>query len=251
MKLTKGSALLPKDKKNDLTAMQERLGVKSVMLAQPSIRTIALVFDATSSMRAIWQEAKANMRKLITRQRELTPQAKIVLVAYRDYCDGNGLINMFPPSAVTDELVSFLDSIHCSGGDDYPEAVEIALKQVLELKPDLAILVGDAPPHGVTDAIRNGEDYRKYARRLGESKIPVYTVRTSDDPNLTSSFEEIAVLSKGKAFRLNELDELIDILSVATANRMRQLNQLADILKKENGGQLTPKQVRLLEAART
>lgn len=253
MKLTKGSALLSEDKKKGLAAMQERLGVKSVTLhTQSNIHLIALVFDATGSMSGIWREAKANIKKLVTRQHELTPQAKLVLVAYRDYCDGNDLLKVFPPSADTNELVSFLDSIHCNGGGDDPEAVEAALERVLELKPDLAILVGDAPPHGVVDAMMKGKDYREYAQKLGESKIPVYTVSTNDDQDVTSSFGEIAKLSKGKAFQLSQVDELIDLLSVATAKKTEQLSQLSDILKKENGGRLTAKQERLLlQAAST
>ncbi len=253
MKLTKGSALLPDDKKKGLAAMQKRLGVKAVTLqAQSSVRLIALVFDATASMDCVWQEAKANIKKLVTRQRELTPQAKLVLVAYRDYCDGNDLLKAFSPSADTDKLVSFLDSINCNGGGDDPEAVETALERVLELKPDLAILVGDAPPHGVIDAIMKGKDYREYAQKLGKSGIPVYTISTNSRQEVISSFGEIAKLSGGKGFQLSQVNELIDLLSVATAKKTQQLGQLSDILKRENGGRLTAKQERLLiDAAKT
>ncbi len=252
VKLTKGGSLLPEDQKKCLAAMQERLGVKAVMLStQSSIRLIALVFDATGSMKGFWREAKDNIKKLVVRQSELWPQAKFVLVAYRDYCDGNSLLKVFSASSNTDKLVSFLDSVDCDGGGDDPEAIEAALERVLEIKPDMAILVGDAPPHGVIDGMVRGKDYKEFSRKLGEQQIPVYTIATNSRQSVVSSFKEIAELSSGKSFLLGQVDELIDLLSVATAKKTSQLNQLADLLKKENGGRLTAKQERLLiEAAK-
>lgn len=247
MKLTKGGAPLPQDKEQDLAAMQKRLGVKSFQ-AQSNIRLIALVFDATSSMWNVWEEAKANMKKLVMRQRELTPNAEFILVAYRDYCDGYRLLEISSPSANTDELISFLDSIRCSGGGDEPEAVEVALEQMIRirLQPDMVILVGDAPPHGVIDQVVNGKDYRVYARKLGECKVPVYAISTNDNSGVTRSFQEIAQLTGGKYFLLNQVSDLIDLLSTATAKRANQLGPLTDLLKRENGGRLTDRQERLL-----
>jgi hypothetical protein len=219
----------------------------SVALVPAAVKLIALVFDATGSMSSVWQEAKTNIRKLVNRQRELTPQARFGLIAYRDYCcAGDGMFEFFGPSADARELAAFLDSIECGGGGGEFAASEAALDELLRLKPSLAMLVGDTPPHGVRDEMMNDKDYREIASQFGAHNIPIYTVGVGDDELMLSSFEEIAQLSGGKVFRMDEVDELTDLLSVATASRTRQLDQLADILKRENGGQVTARQQMLL-----
>lgn len=251
MKLAKGNSIA-QEKKPSLDAMQQRLGVTTLVQQGSSIELIALVFDATGSMDPIWSEAKKNIRKLVERLRELTPHAKLVLVAYRDYCDGNQILEVSPQTTDVDKLMSFLESIDCDGGGDTPEAVEVALEKIIDLKPSLAILVGDAPPHGVMDSFKHGKDYRDYARTLGNIKIPVYTISTDQLTYTISSFREIAELSGGKSFLLSEVDQLIDLLSVVTAKRASRLDDLAGIFKRENNGSLTDTQKRLLiEAAKT
>jgi len=251
VKFVKGGASLTQDKKGALETMAGRLGISSFTTpTQSNIRRIALVFDATGSMSGIWRAAKAGIVKLLKRQRELNPQAAFVMIAYRDYCDGNRILEVSKPSTNEGEILEFLDGIVCDGGGDTPEAVEAALERVIGIHPDLAILVGDAPPHGVSDRIQKG-DYREYARTLGTQHIPVYTVTTNTDRDTVSSFQEIAELSGGKRSHLNDVNDLIDVLSMATARKADQLDQLSKLLERENRGRLTKKQeILLLEARR-
>lgn len=111
---------------------------------------------------------KKSMDKLVARLRELMPQVTFAMVAYRDYSDGNDVLTVCKPSADPSVLAAFMGGVRCYGGGDEPEAVEASLEHVLGMSPDLAILVGDAPPHGVIDQVMRRKDYRVYAKHLGQ-----------------------------------------------------------------------------------
>ena len=236
-----------------LASMAERLGVavnQGNACAVGEIKKIVLLFDATGSMGNIWQEAKGGIEKLVERFGEIFPGVKLYMIAFRDYSDGNNILQELNFTANAKELRNFISSIGCFGGDDYPEAVEVALERLLKLKPNLGILVGDAPPHGVVDESNGRTDFQEVARRLGEKQIKVYTVAVNYKRATISSFKEIANLSGGKFFRLEELDELIDLISVAAAENANCLALLQKVMEKEGGGRLTGKQRKLLEAAK-
>ena len=157
-------------------------------------------------MQPVWQEAKANIKKLATRCRELVPWADLGLIAYRDYDHKEKILEFFGPSSNVREISAFLDSVECIGGLTDPEAVEVALEQLVDLRPDFAILVGDSPPHGVEDEKQRDKDYKAIATQLGRQNTPVYTVTTNNYPAAVRSFGEIARLSGGKAFNLYQID---------------------------------------------
>lgn len=235
-----------------LQGIQAQSRITSIVRSGNKVKLIALAFDATGSMEPIWSEAKHNIQKLVLRLREITPEAKLGLVAYRDHDHGDKMLEFFGPSSNVEAIYTFLNSVECIGGETTAEAVEVALEELLELGPSMAILVGDAPPHGVIDELVDGKDFREFAGQLGGQNVPVYTVATNEDPGLISSFGSIAELSGGKAFHLDQVDDLIDLLSVATAKRVGELGKLSEILKRENGGQVTPRQrILLLQAGKS
>jgi hypothetical protein len=96
----------------------------------------------------------------------------------------------------------------------------------------------------------HGINFREVARQLGQSGVAVHTISTNNERATVSSFREIAELSNGKFFLLEQLDELIDLLSVAVAKQANQLLLLQKMMKREGGGQLTKCQIKLLEAAK-
>ncbi len=239
--LVKKDLTLPEARRKTFQALADKYN-KPASQSEPAIKTVALLVDATGSMDSVWEEVKVKLKQLINRLNKLVPGIKLLIVAYRDYNDEQ-ILEEFGPSADVEHLQQFISQIVCSGGDDFPEAVEVVLDHLNQLRPDMAILVGDAPPHGVTDQVRSGGDYRKICSALG---LPVYTVVVKQDSDTLNSFKEIARLTSGKSFSLQELDDLIDVLSVSVAKKTKQVSRLAQLIKAEQGGRLTDRQEKLL-----
>merc|ERR1719253_1599364 len=85
--------------------------------------------DATGSMSGIWNGTKNHIQEMLRRVAEIGgSNMDLMWVAYRDYSDGAGLLEKSPWSNDASVLKTFVESIHCYGGGDYPEAVEEALK---------------------------------------------------------------------------------------------------------------------------
>lgn len=224
-----------KDRIAAITAMQKRLGINAEKSYQTGeLRLVRMMVDATDSMKSVWGETKKNLHKLVSRLTELFPGVEISITAFRDYCDYQGIIEHSSVTADPVQLGKFIDSIYCQGGGDIPEAVEVAIENLLKNPGDIGILVGDAPPHGVDDVTVNGKDFRIIADELGIKKIPVYTVATNQNQSTVSSFAEIAKRTGGESFTLDRIDDLIDLISIAVAKKGGQLKGLAAIMASEN-----------------
>jgi len=240
---------LSKDKGKALDEIQKRAGLQKYIdskEAAQDVKEMILLFDATGSMSGVWSQTLQGLDKLVDRVTALMPGIKISLTAYRDYCDKNELGILESLQATTDigELRAFINRIKCDGGGDAPEAVELALEQVLGRKNSFAVLVGDAPPHGVQDNIVE-KDYRKIIEAIAQEGIKVYTVLADWNNSAKVAFEEIADKTKAQFFHLERIDALVDVISVAAAKTANRVSVLSDLIRKEQGGVLTENQKRL------
>ncbi len=234
--------------KERLKAFVQQKGLEKYLKTQSTaqIQELMILFDATGSMSNVWNEAKNGIQKLFNRLSQMIPGIKISLLAYRDYNDQK-IIELLPATDQLEKLEQFIEAIVCDGGDDEPEAVEVALGEMLKSPFLFGILVGDAPPHGVKDSARNGNDYKQVCHELKNAGKSVYTVATNQIPCTVSSFREIADISGGKFFLLEQIDDLIDILSLMAAQRVNKISFLTNLIKKEQGGKLTSRQKKLLD----
>jgi len=101
-------------------------------------------------------------------------------------------------TADVEQMQQFVDSQRATGGGDGPEAVATALDccENLAWRPNaakIAILIADAPPHGVEPSGDNfpdgdpiGRDALSIARALADKDITLYTVAC--EPSVTNSF---------------------------------------------------------------
>jgi Mg-chelatase subunit ChlD len=236
---------ISKEKKEQLEVMKKRLGVEATNNFG-GLSELLLLFDATGSMSNVWFEAKQGIEKLVDRLRKLFPEIKISMIAYRDYCDKERIIEKIPATNNIEKIRGFISNIRCDGGGDDPEAIEVALEEILKSEASIGILVGDAPPHGVIDEVVE-KDFREVAKELRKKEKKVYTVSTNSYNSTVDSFREIAQITDGKHFPLEQLDDLIDVLSIAVAKHADKMNPLIDLIKKEQGGILTGRQKHLLE----
>jgi hypothetical protein len=181
------------------------------------------------------------------RTTQLIPNIAVSITAYRDYCDCQGMIEQLPSTRDIGVIKSFIGGIRCYGGGDTPEAVEVALELLLTDSSSFAVLVGDAPPHGVMDDVVSNKDWRDISQQLARQQKKVYTVLVGNLQETESVFREIATITGGRYFRLEQIDELVDILSATAAKHVGKLSSLAALIKKEQGGKLTGRQIQILQ----
>jgi len=219
--------------KKDVTTSRDKLEVmyKSIKKARRQLKFSRMVClsDATGSMSGIWGATRDCITEMLRRIDEIGEgQFELLWIAYRDYSDGAGLLEASSWTKDPHELVRFVSTIKCTGGGDYPEAVEWALKAVNEehaKKPvTRALLIADAPPHFETrgstlpshgDRVMS-TDYKHESEQLMRNEIPVYTFRLNNEEQLVRSFDEIASITGGESslldFSSDGANTLIDVV---------------------------------------
>lgn len=169
-----------------------------------------LLFDATMSMKRYWNVTMQSIDTIIHRILEAGGQHSVAIkiVAYRDYCDGDKLIEESLWSQSAAELRVFMAGIQSIGGGDIPEAVDRALQLAIR-EPEVSriILIGDAPPHPE-------QDCRREAAELGQMRRPVYPILVEEDSATKEAFRMIAELSGGKLIELTNLEELFELVTL-------------------------------------
>ncbi len=181
--------------------------------------------DATGSMAGIWQTTRQQIKELVKRLTELGT-FQLQWAAYRDYCDGDLVIQASGWTRQANPLLAFIDSIECGGGGDEPEAVERALEHaVADRLATRVVLIGDAPPHAE-------RDYVAQARRLAELHRPVFTFVVGDSPETIRTFAEISEISGGKSARLTNAQDLIDLVVLTAAQDIGGSESVEQYLSK-------------------
>ncbi|TFG30640.1 hypothetical protein EU527_14190 [Candidatus Thorarchaeota archaeon] len=115
-----------------------------------------------------------------------------------------------------------------SGGGDGPEAVSTALQVMnkMEFLTDaakVAVLIGDAPPHGVESGDRwpqgtpDGAKWDVEAKKSFEKGIVVHTVgcfpEIANYSQGVKTYEKIAELSQGRFFPLEKAEVLVNLIT--------------------------------------
>lgn len=116
-----------------------------------------LVFcvDLTASMSGFITAAKQQMAEVLDALAgALHGGLRVAIVGYRDHCDGDKLLEVYPLDANLKRVAKAIDKLAISGGGDAPEAVYTGLEACLGLdwavgSYRVVLLVGDAPPHGI------------------------------------------------------------------------------------------------------
>jgi len=202
---------------NRTTSQQRRPTIDQVMQEYSDSRGggCLLLFDATGSMQPHWRHVQSTIWEIVARLLEVGGRPQFKIIAYRDDCDGDKVIEQSAWCRDAEELYRFTGRIHCAGGGDRPEAVDRALQAAVEEQEAVSgvVLIGDAPPH-------NGRDGRKEAQSLGQADRPVYPIVVGGASDTRQAFDEIARLSGGKMIELDNLEELYSVLGVVFAHSM-------------------------------
>ena len=216
---------------------------------------VSFIFDTTISMYGYLEEVRKQLSYLSDEIQGKIPKAKIGVIAYGDYWNAQTTYVTKKLDLTDDyqQVKSFINRVKKTDGGDFLEAVEEALYQANQLKWRLGsrraiVLVGDAPPHGVTDSFQNckyGHNYQDETKELARKGIKVYAVQCGQNKDAEKSFREMAQLTNGLYLRLDNIADLVDLL---VSICMKEVGLLAEYESKLKGNHsLTPSKQKLLK----
>ncbi len=142
---------------------------------------MAFVVDATGSMGDEIEYLKSEIVDIINRVKDSVPNVNVRSSAlfYRDIGD-EYLTKHFDFSDNLEELLDFIKSNSASGGGDFPEAVDAAIQEAVDMlswRDDalarILFLVLDAPPHQNENSNNTLKKYIKYASAKGIRIVPL------------------------------------------------------------------------------
>lgn len=193
---------------------------------------IVFVVDNTGSMGPYIQNVKTKILEIIRtiKKEELCHRLRVGLVSYRDHPpeETSYITKKFelsPDTVLIEQNVMLMDA---SGGGDGPEAVSTALQvmnkmEYLNESAKIAVLIGDAPPHGVESGDRwpqgtpDGAKWDKEAKKAFTKGIVIHTVgcfpELANYQKGVETYEKIASLSQGRFIPLEKAELLVNIIT--------------------------------------
>ncbi len=176
--------------------------------AKPKI-DVVFVLDTTGSMSGLIQTAKEKIWSIATTMAsaQQAPEIRIGLVAYRDRGDSY-VTKVVDLTTDLDSVYATLMDFEADGGNDTPESVNKALYDAVhnmswsqgERAYQAIFLVGDAPPHMDYNEVR----YPEIIASALDKGIVVNTIQCGDMPMTVEPWTQIASLSHGKFFQVDQ-----------------------------------------------
>ncbi len=193
---------------------------------------LVFIVDNTGSMGPYIQNVKTKILEIIRtiKKEELCHRLRVGLVSYRDHPpeETTYITQKYELSSDTSKIEQNVLQMDASGGGDGPEAVSTALQvmnkmEYLNESAKIAVLIGDAPPHGVESGDRwpkgtpDGAKWDKEAKKSFDKGIIIHTVGCF--PEITNyqkgveTYEKIAGLSQGRFIPLEKAELLVNIIT--------------------------------------
>lgn len=189
---------------------------------------MAFAMDCTSSMGTYIEAAKQNIQQIIeTIVSEENTEVQFALVEYRDHPpqDMSFVTRKHDFTSAISTMQQWINACSAQGGGDGPESVADALNDILKLSwrenaTKIAILISDAPPHGLTtsgDGFPNGcpsgFDPMSIVKQLSKKGITLYVVGC--EPSITpyqDFFMALAYLCGGQYTPLKRAKALAQVI---------------------------------------
>lgn len=175
---------------------------------------LAFVVDTTGSMGGLIAQARQDMLRTIAELAAVAQvQLRVGVVEYRDHPpqESTFVTRVHPLTSDLSTAQQYIAGLQAVGGGDGPEAVldgAVAAALELDWRPHarrVAILVGDAPPHGVGatgDGFRNGcpcgETVASTTAHLENARVILYAIGLQ--PGVADSFGQLSGWSGGEYF---------------------------------------------------
>eukprot|EP00118_Oscarella_pearsei_P004641 m.20144 g.20144 ORF g.20144 m.20144 type:complete len:1195 (+) comp27979_c0_seq4:16-3600(+) len=197
---------------------------------------VAIVCDTTSSMDSEIARAQQLMQDLVdsVREQDLCVDLRIAVIAFRDHPpeEITYVTKVWPLTENVSSVKDAINSLEAFGGGDTPEAVADALHEVYQLNWDeekrphavrIAVLIGDAPPHGMSglpydgfpDGCPAGHEWLINAQKCGNKNISIFTVHCRRNPYGERAFAQIATSSGGLSTKIGDNNgEIINLVKL-------------------------------------
>lgn len=191
---------------------------------------IAFVFDSTQSMDDVLDKTKARIAGMIDVLQALVPEARIGIVTYRDHGPREEYVTRSIPISIDHfRVINFMQTVHASGGGDFPEAVFDGVAEATKLNwrkgvKRLIVVIGDAPGHD-DDLQRLQSLVKRFAD--GEHSV-IHTImshrdRRGIDWECRKYFEWLADTGGGAAIPLEDEEMiLVEVMSLAFGRTFRR-----------------------------
>lgn len=180
--------------------------------AAPTINQfdLAFVVDTTGSMGGLIAAAQRHMVGMIDRLKSAAQvDLQLGIVEYRDHPPQDTMVyRVYPLTSNLEKAKKSINTLHARGGGDEPEAVLAGIVAACrELKwrthaRRIAVLVGDAPPHGLghhgdsfRDQCPSGETIESASAKAEEAAVTVYAIALTAP--CRASFEHLSRLTGG------------------------------------------------------
>ena len=193
---------------------------------------IVFIVDNTGSMGPYIQNVKTKILEIIRtiKKEELCHRLRVGLVSYRDHPpeETTYITQKYELSSDTSKIEQNVLQMDASGGGDGPEAVSTALQvmnkmEYLNESAKIAVLIGDAPPHGVEPGDRwpqgtpDGAKWDEEAKKSFDKGVVVHTVGCFPEitgyENGVKTYEKIAEISQGRFIPLEKAELLVNIIT--------------------------------------
>ncbi|CAF2941946.1 unnamed protein product [Rotaria sp. Silwood2] len=199
---------------------------------------IAFIIDATGSMGSYINSAQENMRNIIQdiiiSERCLL---NVALILYRDHPPQDNTfiiqVNNFTDDA--EQAKANIDLASASGGGDGPEAMTPALHAAVHTLTwrknavKIAILIADAPPHGLDivgdswpDGDPSGHDPMECVALLAERGITLYTIGC--EPSTITYRDFFMALAFKTGGQYIPLDNCVNLASVIVGSAKEEIS---------------------------
>ena len=193
---------------------------------------LVFIVDNTGSMGPYIQNVKTKILEIIRtiKKEELCHRLRVGLVSYRDHPpeETTYITKKYELSPDTSQIEQNVMQMGASGGGDGPEAVSTAIQvmnrmEFLNESAKIAVLIGDAPPHGVESGDRwpqgtpDGAKWDKEAKKAFDKGVVIHTVgcfpEITSYANGVATYEKIANISQGRFIPLEKAELLVNIIT--------------------------------------
>jgi hypothetical protein len=219
------NSVLPKQA-GDISAFLEKVrGMPSPAKSSDRGKLI-FAMDATMSRQATWDRAMSIQSEMFAETSRIGG-LDVQLVFFRGFNECRASKWVSEPKA----LAKLMTTVDCRGGNtQIARALSHVKKQIKNTKVNAVIYVGDAMEENI-DALCQS------AGEIGLCGTPIFAFQEGDDHNAERAFREMAKLSRGAYFKLNEqsagmLRELLSAVAVYAAGGKAALENHA----KSKGG---------------
>ena len=197
---------------------------------------LAFVVDTTASMSNLIHAAQKQLVQVIDALADGSDvDMRLGIVEYRDHPPQDNMVSrVYPFTDDSAKAKKTIKALKVNGGGDAPEAVFAGVVSALrKLKwrvnaRRIAVLVGDAPPHGVGAAgdgfpngCPSGETIQSVAAKAEEANVTLYAIGLNR--SVKPHFGVMSTLTGGQFFEANEGNAAIEKLKQVLQTEFGQL----------------------------